>query len=131
MRLHQHSSLNYNNRGILVGVTDVQLFDINHTLKPELTNEEVIGFFESVGPLLGTSHNDRFLTPDNEPVGFRIDQRSFPILLNIIRERNLNRGAGTIIRNVLALVANLVVVPHGNVRFCHIQLFLHCDNVDM
>ena len=130
MRLHQHSSLNYNNRGILIGITNVQLFDIDHTLKPELSNQEIIGFFESVGHLLGTNNN-RFETPDEEPVGFRLDQQYFPTLLNIIRNGNYDRGSDTIIRNVLALVANLVIIPHGTVRFCHIQLYLHCDNQQM
>ena len=130
MRVHQYSNLNYNDRGILVGITEIQLFDVNHTFKPELSNQDVIGFFDAVAPLLGTNNN-RFETPDDKPVGFRLDQEYFPALKNIIQNGEYDQGSDTIIRNILALVANLVIIPHGNVRFCHIQLYLHCDNAQM
>ena len=65
--------------------------------------------------------------PEDAPVGFRMDQEHYPDLLRIIREGNYNRGTDNIIRNVLGVVATLVNEPHGDVMFCHIQVYLHFD----
>ena len=55
----------------------------------------------------------------------------FPELLQIIRRGRYDRGTGNIIRNVLGVVATLINEPHGDVEYCHIQIYLHfdCENV--
>ena len=56
----------------------------------------------------------------------------YPDLLEIIRRGRYDRGTGNIIRHVLGVVATVVYEYHGDVEYCHIQIYLHfdCENVN-
>ena len=50
MRIHQHSSLDYNNQDVFIGVTEITLFDVSHALSPDLTHDDCIRLFEEISP---------------------------------------------------------------------------------
>ena len=75
MRIHQFYSLQYDNRGQLHGIHDVQLHDVNHALSPMLSQEDCINFFFDIGALMTAGPGvNRMNRPDGQPVGFRVDQ---------------------------------------------------------
>ena len=75
MRIHQFVSLQYTNQGQLNGIHDIQLYDVNHALSPFLTQEDCINFFFQIGNLLTPGPGvNRWNRPDNQPVGFSLNQ---------------------------------------------------------
>ena len=89
MRIHQYSSLDYNNQNVFAGVTEMTLFDVNHAFSSVLTHDDCIMFFDEIAQIMtagpGLRPNE---VPEDQPVGFRVDEEYFPDVLEMIRQGN-------------------------------------------
>ena len=75
MRIHQYSTLQYTNQGQLTGIVEIVLHDVNHALSATLTHDDCINFFFEIGGLMRPGPGLTPLSvPDDQPVGFRMDQ---------------------------------------------------------
>ena len=130
MRVYQYTHPEYNERHQVVGMVDIQIHDVNHTLNPTLAGDDILTFVTAITPLF--VRDNRLDNPhfqgENEPLGYYIAQDDLPEVRRIIHDGDYSRGSFTIIRNLLAVVATTVTIPHDNFQFYHMQLYLHSDN---
>ena len=93
MRIHQHSSLDYNDQDNFIGVTEISIFDVNHALSPDLTHDDCITFFNEIARIMTAGPGLRpDEIPEDQPVGFRVDENYFPDVLEIIRQGNYSQA---------------------------------------
>ena len=128
MRIHQHSNIDFNFQGVFVGISELNIFDVNHGLSPNLTHDDCVKLFQEIAEIMTPGPAvSPYPVPEHAPVGYRMDQENFPRFRQILRAGNYTQGAETIIRNVLAVVATIVKTPQGNHRICKIYMYLHFD----
>ena len=133
MRVHQYTHPEYDDQRRIMGLIDIQIHDVNHTLNPNLTGDEILNLVTALTPLFirdARLDNPQF-QGQNEPLGYYIAQDNLPEIRRIIHDGDYSRGSATIIRNLLAVVATTITIPHENFQFCHMQIYIHSDNEQM
>ena len=92
MRIHQHITVNYSDHRI-AGFIGVILHDVNDALAPNLSRDDCITLFNEISGLMtatpGVHPNN---IPENQSIGFRVDQEYFPAISRIIRHHNFHEA---------------------------------------
>ena len=101
MRIHHHSRIDFGPRFRVLGFTEVTLYDINHAITPDLTHDELFTLFEEIAPLMATGTD---FQPDDIPqdqdIGFRVEEENFQDVSDIIHEGNYHRGKSLNIQSI-------------------------------
>ena len=128
MRVHFVLQPELDDAGNVTGVIELSLNDVNHALSADLHDDDLLGLYGDLDPYLfpgpGVVLHGR---PDNAPVGLAVSMEHFPDIFELLHDNGLLLGAQNHIQSILAVVASVVRVPHGNYHVTQIKIYLHCD----
>ena len=128
MRRHQIVQPEFDNLNMLVGMTEISLYDMGNVLSPNMEHDDVVNFFQETSGLFGTGPGADIQNVNlDQPVGLSVHPDAFPILLAIINAGGYTRDARNRIRHILGL--NMLISPetHGNFIVTRIEMYFHCD----
>ena len=114
--------------GRIIGFNQLVINDFNHVFAVDLSHDDIYNLGQDLMPLfiLGPGANVRELN-DNELTGYRISAESYGDVIARITNGGYITGAQFRIRNILAVTATTITIPHGRINNWRMEIFVHCD----
>ena len=128
MRIYQILQPEFNDFQQLVGLFDLNIFDMSEVMSPNMDHDDIFNFFQETIMLMATGPGADLANVNiDEPVGLSCHPDAFPNLQAIITAGGYTQGARHRIRNILGFNVMITREPHGYFAISHIKIYLHCD----
>ena len=113
-----------------MGFISLVINDMNHVIDPNMEHDDLMNLLDITMPFLEQDPQRAIENMrEGDTLVTRINNNDLGEYRRLLDENRILDGGPRQIREVVAVIAEIKIIPHGNFNIAETKIFFHCDTL--